>query len=402
MCVPPHPSASIGIRSMEKPCKAIWAIGAVGSALPSHGRGHRFESGIAHERPHSTGGVLRFRNPLPHPLPASTVTAHDASTRGGIMTGQVSFIEFGGRDAMTARTFYGKLFGWSFEPGPGGEGYAIDGAGVPAGRPRRRRGRLAVRVLPRRRPRGGGRGRRAPRRHRRGHAGRRRRGRPPRRSASSGCAATTRGRRSACTVRPSTEPATAAALTERPCNLNRGPRSTATRAMRSAPAVPMSRARPRARVNTITERTPRAACRGVHAVELLESIQDGRPWSPTGRCRAQEVAVAVVRLAREAHGEDRSASCRPMTSTGRSLPRPSFSVVRHPGPDDLPGVGVAVAIGRVAMRSPSRARRDDSDGRGSTAPGPSPPGGAGSVETGGRARARAGANSREAPPSAHP
>ena len=49
------------------------------------------------------------------------------------MTGQVSFIEFGGRDAMTARTFYGKLFGWSFEPGPSGEGYAIDGVGVPAG-----------------------------------------------------------------------------------------------------------------------------------------------------------------------------------------------------------------------------------------------------------------------------
>jgi predicted enzyme related to lactoylglutathione lyase len=49
------------------------------------------------------------------------------------MTSQVSFIEFGGRDAMTARTFYGKLFGWSFEAGPGGEGYAIDGVGVPAG-----------------------------------------------------------------------------------------------------------------------------------------------------------------------------------------------------------------------------------------------------------------------------
>ncbi len=27
-----------------------WAIGAVGSALPSHGRGHQFESGIAHHR----------------------------------------------------------------------------------------------------------------------------------------------------------------------------------------------------------------------------------------------------------------------------------------------------------------------------------------------------------------
>ena len=49
------------------------------------------------------------------------------------MTGEVSFIEFGGTDAMTARSFYGKLFGWSFEPGPGGEGYAIDGVGVPAG-----------------------------------------------------------------------------------------------------------------------------------------------------------------------------------------------------------------------------------------------------------------------------
>ncbi|MFE6255603.1 VOC family protein [Agromyces sp. NPDC057865] len=49
------------------------------------------------------------------------------------MTGEVSFIEFGGADAMTARSFYGKLFGWSFESGPGGDGYAIEGAGVPAG-----------------------------------------------------------------------------------------------------------------------------------------------------------------------------------------------------------------------------------------------------------------------------
>ena len=49
------------------------------------------------------------------------------------MSGEVSFIEFGAADAMTARTFYGKLFGWSFESGPGGNGYAIDGAGVAAG-----------------------------------------------------------------------------------------------------------------------------------------------------------------------------------------------------------------------------------------------------------------------------
>ena len=49
------------------------------------------------------------------------------------MTGEVSFIEFGATDAMTARSFYGKLFGWTFEGGPGGEGYAIEGVGVPAG-----------------------------------------------------------------------------------------------------------------------------------------------------------------------------------------------------------------------------------------------------------------------------
>ena len=49
------------------------------------------------------------------------------------MSGEISFIEFGAADAMTARTFYGKLFGWSFESGPGGGGYVIDGAGVPSG-----------------------------------------------------------------------------------------------------------------------------------------------------------------------------------------------------------------------------------------------------------------------------
>ena len=49
------------------------------------------------------------------------------------MSGEISFIEFGAADAMTARTFYGKLFGWSFESGPGGDGYAIEGAGVPSG-----------------------------------------------------------------------------------------------------------------------------------------------------------------------------------------------------------------------------------------------------------------------------
>jgi uncharacterized protein len=49
------------------------------------------------------------------------------------MVGEVSFIEFGATNAATARDFYQKLFGWNFEPGPGGDGYAIEGVGVPAG-----------------------------------------------------------------------------------------------------------------------------------------------------------------------------------------------------------------------------------------------------------------------------
>ena len=121
------------------------------------------------------------------------------------MSGEVSFIEFGAADAMTARTFYGKLFGWSFESGPGGDGYVIDGAGVPAGVHGGDQGAApyvffrvddldaAVAAS------------RAARRHRRGDAGRRRTRPPPRRSASSGCAATTRGRPSACIVRRGTE-----------------------------------------------------------------------------------------------------------------------------------------------------------------------------------------------------
>lgn len=43
MCIGAPESASIESRSTR-------AIGAVGSALPSHGRGHQFESGIAHQR----------------------------------------------------------------------------------------------------------------------------------------------------------------------------------------------------------------------------------------------------------------------------------------------------------------------------------------------------------------
>lgn len=56
---PRHPVASVlgpfGSR----------AIGAVGSALPSHGRGHQFESGIAHQETPAAAGV--FSSPRASP-----------------------------------------------------------------------------------------------------------------------------------------------------------------------------------------------------------------------------------------------------------------------------------------------------------------------------------------------
>lgn len=49
------------------------------------------------------------------------------------MSGEISFIEFGVDNAEKGAAFYTALFGWSAEPGPGGNGSNIGGAGVPAG-----------------------------------------------------------------------------------------------------------------------------------------------------------------------------------------------------------------------------------------------------------------------------
>ena len=54
---PSHGKTCDGVRTYGSPR----AFGAVGSALPSHGRGHRFESGIAH--PYA-GPVAARRNPF--------------------------------------------------------------------------------------------------------------------------------------------------------------------------------------------------------------------------------------------------------------------------------------------------------------------------------------------------
>lgn len=50
------------------------------------------------------------------------------------MTGEVSFFELGVGDAEQARTFFGGLFGWTFEPGTtDGGGFALRTPNVPGG-----------------------------------------------------------------------------------------------------------------------------------------------------------------------------------------------------------------------------------------------------------------------------
>lgn len=50
------------------------------------------------------------------------------------MAGEISFFELGVGDFEAARTFYGGLFGWTFEQGPTeGGGYAIQTPDVPGG-----------------------------------------------------------------------------------------------------------------------------------------------------------------------------------------------------------------------------------------------------------------------------
>jgi predicted enzyme related to lactoylglutathione lyase len=41
------------------------------------------------------------------------------------MAGELAFFELGVEDPEKGRVFYEGLFGWSFEPGPSGQGYVI-------------------------------------------------------------------------------------------------------------------------------------------------------------------------------------------------------------------------------------------------------------------------------------
>lgn len=49
------------------------------------------------------------------------------------MAGEVSFFELGVGDAERGRSFYQRLFGWRFEPGPSAGGYMIETGGVAGG-----------------------------------------------------------------------------------------------------------------------------------------------------------------------------------------------------------------------------------------------------------------------------
>jgi predicted enzyme related to lactoylglutathione lyase len=49
------------------------------------------------------------------------------------MAGELAFFELGVEDVQRGRAFYESLFGWTFEPGPSGEGFVIRAPNVPGG-----------------------------------------------------------------------------------------------------------------------------------------------------------------------------------------------------------------------------------------------------------------------------
>ena len=49
------------------------------------------------------------------------------------MAGEVAFFELGVEDVERGRAFYEGVFGWRFERGPSGEGWAIGTGSVPGG-----------------------------------------------------------------------------------------------------------------------------------------------------------------------------------------------------------------------------------------------------------------------------
>ena len=106
--------------------------------------------------------------------------------------------------------------------------------------------------------------------------------------------------------------------------------------------------RRRARIARDPERMPRAACprRARCRAARCRSTTAG-PGCPTDPGRSQEVAVAVVRLAREPDGVDAIGVLAADDEHRTILAASVVLGVRHPGPDDLPRIRVAVVGGSV-------------------------------------------------------
>jgi predicted enzyme related to lactoylglutathione lyase len=49
------------------------------------------------------------------------------------MAGEIAFFELGVEDLERGRSFYEALFGWTFAPGPSGEGFTISAPNAPGG-----------------------------------------------------------------------------------------------------------------------------------------------------------------------------------------------------------------------------------------------------------------------------
>jgi predicted enzyme related to lactoylglutathione lyase len=49
------------------------------------------------------------------------------------MAGELAFFELGVADAERGRAFYEELFGWTFAPGPSGNGFVITAPNIPGG-----------------------------------------------------------------------------------------------------------------------------------------------------------------------------------------------------------------------------------------------------------------------------
>ena len=95
------------------------------------------------------------------------------------------------------------------------------------------------------------------------------------------------------------------------------------------------------------------------------STHDGRPCASHGaRADGQEVPVPVVCLARQ---PDRVHAIGGLPADDEHRPILAAAVVlgvRHPRPDDLAGVGIAVPVGRVRDLQTSAAGWGDLDRRG--------------------------------------